>query len=267
MTDRSPCRFGAYLMSASTWTSFLVPLGLALSFALFRGAFPARVDDETPLTDEERRVYRRWEAGALAPFFIFVPLLGYAWYLVLKGAASLFHEAAPATRYLVLTMPLFWVIPALFLGMISSAIPMEWLYRCLLRDRYPRYERSCSERVGFDEKRALMWLAPLIIAGSVVCFLAGVTSFARFQEAGVEVGRPLALRSTFYDYAHVRTIEHRAAFRAPNGNIIPRYHVITFDDGSSWSSRSVFRDPEPDLDGRIAELVARRSGRPIAEEP
>jgi hypothetical protein len=122
--------------------------------------------------------------------------------------------------------------------------------------------------VGFDGRRVFVWLAALVTAGSSFCFLAGVTSFARFDEAGVEIGRPLGFRSTFYRYARVKAIEHRATFRAPNGNTIQRPHyVILFDDGTSWSTRGGLRDPVPDLDGRIAQLVARESGRSIEEQP
>jgi hypothetical protein len=258
-------------MDASAWiSSFLVFKAVWLSFALFRWFFPARPADdaEPPLTDEERRIYRCWEVGALLPFFLFFPLLGYAWYLTLKGASGLFLQATPETLYFAQPSPYFWGLPALFLGIISSAIPMEWLYRSLLRDRYRRYERSCNERVGFDGRRVFTWFAILVTAGSTVCFLAGVKSFARFEEGGVKIGRPLAFRSVCYSYACVQAIEHRVTFRAPNGNTIRRPHyVILFDDGTSWSTRGVFRDPVPELDGRIAQSVARRSGRSIMEQP
>ena len=122
---------------------------------------------------------------------------------------------------------------------------------------------------SFDAKRVFLWLAALMIAPSAAWFLAGVRSFTWFDEAGVEVGRPLAFRSTFYTYAHVKSIEHRSTFRAPNGNVIQRrpHYVIVFDDGSSWSTRDMFRDPVPDLDRQIAQLVARKSGRLITEQP
>jgi hypothetical protein len=106
----------------------------------------------------------------------------------------------------------------------------------------------------------------MIVIGSATVFLAGVTSFARFDETGVEIGHPLALRSKFYEYTCVKVIEHRTTFQAPNGNIIARpHHVITFDDGASWSSRGGLRDPNPSLDGRIVELVAQKSGLSVVE--
>jgi hypothetical protein len=81
------------------------------------------------------------------------------------------------------------------------------------------------------------------------------------DQAGVEVGRPLSFQSTYYDYARVKKIEHRATFRAPNGNIITSPHyVIIFDDGSSWSSRRTFHDRAADPSDQIAQLVAKQSG-------
>ena len=258
------------MMGASAWTSFSLPIAVGLSFALFRWLCPTSLTDGagTPLTDEERRVYRRWEGGALIPFFILVPLLGLAWYFALKGAAGLFQHATPGMQFLARPTPIFWGLPALFLGIISSAVPMEWLYRSLLRDRYPRYERFCNERVGFNGKRVFAWLAAFVAVGSSVGFVAGVTSFARFDEAGVEIGRPLGFRSKFYTYKSVKSIEHRATFRAPNGNNVRRPHyVVAFDDGTSWSTREGLRDPVPESDDRIAQLVAQKSGRSIVEQP
>jgi hypothetical protein len=257
-------------MDVSAWTSSLVPLGVGLSFALFRWLCPEGVTGgaECPLTDEERRIYRRWEFGALVPIFILAPTFGFAWYLALQGVADLFHKGAPGTRFLVRPAPAFWAIPSIFLGIISSAVPMECLYRSLLRDRYSRYERFCNERVGFDGKRVLAWLGACVAVGSVVGLVAGVTSFARFDEAGMEIGRPLGFRSKFHDYKSVKTIEHRTTFVAPNGTTVQRPHyVISFDDGTSWSTREGLRDPLPESDDRIAQLVAQKSGRPIIEKP
>jgi len=98
--------------------------------------------------------------------------------------------------------------------------------------------------------------------------VAGVTTFARFTEAGIEIGRPLSFHSRFYEYARVQAIEHRATSRAPSGNAVERTHfVILFDDGASWSTLAGLRHPVPEVDGRIAELVSRRCRRAIIERP
>jgi hypothetical protein len=242
----------------------------ASSSAILRWLFPPPDDAfaDEPITDLEYRVYRRWEVGGVFPFFLLVAALSCAWYLGLTWAANLLHHDVPGTRFLIRPTPPFWMIPAFFLGMITSAIPLDWLYRALLRERYRRFNRFCAERAGFDGRRLLACLSVIIFAASTSFFLAGVTSFCRFTDAGVEIQRPFSIRSVFYGYSRVRGIEHRSTSRAPAGNTVKRlHHVILFDDGTSWSSRDGLRDPQPDMDGKIADLVSRRSRRPIVEQP
>ena len=70
--------------------------------------------------------------------FLFAPILGGAWYLGLAWAASLFHHEAEGTRFLIRPSLLYWAIPAILLGLISSVIPLDLFYRAFLRERYCR---------------------------------------------------------------------------------------------------------------------------------
>jgi hypothetical protein len=239
------------------------------SFRLFRRIFPLRPLDpsEAPLSEEERRVYRRWEVAGLLPFALFVPALGYPWFLALKWGAQCFPQEIPGTLLLLRLDPMIWVVPAGFLGLVTSAIPMNALYYALLGRRNRRFNRFCDERVGFDGKRAFALLAVIVIAGVLASFSLAVLSFARFTETGVEIGRAIPPGRTSYEYAQVRSVEHRLTFQAPNGRTIHKTHyAIVFDDGSAWLSNGV-HNPPPDVAERIARLVAQRSGRPIIERP
>jgi hypothetical protein len=247
-----------------------MPIVAGVSYALFRWvcAPPDVARESEPISEQERRVYRWWELGSAVPYLLLVPLFGYLWYLGLTRAASLFDHHAPGTRFLVQPSRISWFIPAFFLGAITAVIPLEGLYRGLLRDRYRRYELYSMGRGGAVARRIFVGLAVALSAGAAVWFLAEVTSFTRFTDAGVEIQRPLSLSSRFYEYARVQAIEHRIPSLVRNGNTVryPHY-VILFDDGTSWSSREGLRDPVPDLDEQIASLVSRRSQQPIVEKP
>ncbi len=52
----------------------------------------------------------------------------------------------------------------------------------------------------------------ITFAVAAVFFVAGVTTFTRFTDRGIEIQHPFSFRSTFYDYTRVRSIEHRATF-------------------------------------------------------
>jgi hypothetical protein len=241
----------------------------ATSFSILRWLFPALpAFAEEPITDLERHIYKRWSNGSLLATLLLVALLTYEWYLALTWAASLFHHEVRGTRFSVQPPATYWLVPASLFALFTSAMLLDGVYRVLLRDRYRRYQRYELERIGFDPRRLLACYAVISVAGSAVLFVAGVTSFTRFTDDGIEIQRPLSFRSDFYSYARVRAIEHRAIDRTPIGITFKRpHHVILFDVGNSWDSSSGLRDPVPDVDGRIARLVSQRSKRPIIEQP
>ena len=238
------------------------------SFALFRWLLPAPVtaSGDTAISDEECRSFRRWD-GAAVLWLLLAAILGYAWYLGMTWAASLFHDEAVSALFVIRTSPIAWALPALFLGLISSLIPLDLLYRALLRERYRRYVRHSNERAGFDGKRLMVCFAILVLVGSTVFFLAGATNFTRFTEAGIEIQHPFAFRPTFYGYNRVRFIERWATAQAPSGNKLAHPHlVIVFDDRTSWNSREGLRVPVRGIDDKIAQLVSERSKRPIIKQ-
>jgi hypothetical protein len=244
---------------------------VGLSFRLFRWLFPVRPlgPTEMPLSDQERRVYRRWEFRGLLPAFLVVPALGYLWFPALSWAAGCFSQNSPDTLFLLRPDPVIWFVPALLLGVITAAIPLNGLYLALLRSRYRRFSRFCDERVGFDGGRAFAVLVAVFVVGTLVFFTVAVRSFARFTGSGVEIGRTLLPGRTFYAYERVRSVEHRATFRAPMGTTIRAPHyVIAFDDGSAWYSNGVHNPPQEVVE-RIARLIAQRTvGRsPSDPEP
>lgn len=270
VVKRSPTNFDRWY--ARLEASFIEPRSPSpvSSSAFLRWLFPSPVasDGEEPITGQERRVYRRWATASVMPILILVPLLGYGWYLALTWSASLFQQEAGDTLFLVKPGAAFWAPIAVVLGIVTLPIPLVVLYRALLRGRYRRFQLCCFERTGFDWSRLYTWLAAIVFIGFVVSALAAVTSFSRFTETGVEIRRPLSLRSRFYEYSRVKAIEHRATFQAPIGNTVKRpHHVIIFDDGTSWTSLDGLRDPVPELDGRIVQLVSQRSQRPVIKQP
>lgn len=240
------------------------------SFRLCRRLFLLRPLDpsEIPLSDEERRIYRRWEVGALRLIFLFAPALGYLWFHALKWGAGRFPQETPETLFLLRPDSLIWSSPAMLLGLLSSVVPITALYLALLgRRRCHRFNRFCSERVGFDGYRVLALLLFVYVVGTLVFFSVAVRSFTRFTGFGVEIAQVIPPGRTFHEYGRVRSIEHRASFRAPIGNTVCRPHyVIAFDDGSAWYSNGVYNLPH-ELAVRIARMVAQRSGRAITERP
>ncbi|MFO0956849.1 MAG: hypothetical protein U0800_05195 [Isosphaeraceae bacterium] len=257
-------------MDANAADAISVKIVIKVLLALLRRFFPPQPDAESEpfFTEEEIRIFNRWELGTIPAFLICIPLLSLAWYFPLTWAAHWVQQRAPGDRFLLVPSPFYWALPSLFLGIISSSVAVAMLLRALLRDRYRRFVRYGNVRAGIDGWAAFRWLAAIVIGGSILGILVGLTSYARFDEEGVEIGRPLRFQGQFYPYRSIQSIEHRATLIAPNGNTVRRpHHVLLFEDGTTWSTREGARDPIPDLDVPMSEFIAKQAGRTIVELP
>ena len=56
---------------------------------------------------------------------------------------------------------------ALSFGIVSSAVPLHFLYRWLLGDRYAEYTHYGNLRVGFDSWKVFRWMAIVFGIGCV----------------------------------------------------------------------------------------------------
>jgi hypothetical protein len=237
---------------------------------LIQYLFPKPVPDisEGPITENDVVAFRRHDSSIILPTILAVPFLMCVWFLAFNVMAALFDHRLPGTTFLVQTEAITWAIPAIFLGLVSVPILLQWYTRSELGDSYGRYKRYCNNRVGCDVGRIYGLFASIVFVAGAIFFVAFVTNFARFSESGIEVRRSLALRTRSYDYSRVKSIEFATTTRAPNGKIVPKPHyVILFDDGESWSTIEGLRTAVPELDKRIAEFVSVKSGQPIVKKP
>ncbi len=240
------------------------------SNAILGWLFPAATLEpgETPVSDQEFADYRWRRNLSLALILPIFVLLVAAWSGALIWGAGLIHHNTAETRFLVRPPTFYWIFPGLILGLLTTAIPLDRCYRLVFGDRYRRFRSVCYECDGFDTKHASWCLAAAAVMASIAFVWAGTTSFTRLTSDGIEIQAPFELRPRFFSYRCVRSIERRATFQAPLGNTIRSLHyVITFDDGSWWSSRENIRIPSAEVDGQIARFVSEQSKRPIIEQP
>jgi hypothetical protein len=90
-------------MDASVWTVPITVIVLSVLLALSRRFLGARLarSAEAPLSEDERRIYQRWNVGMSMMFLVILPVLSYVWNLAIRRAAGRFSRPTAATRYLV----------------------------------------------------------------------------------------------------------------------------------------------------------------------
>ena len=246
--------------------SWVVPVAVAVAFALFRWLVPAKVDTSaiTLSRDELQRRYRKWEVGSLVPLFGFAALFGYGWFLLLRTVASLLLPSRSVGVYVLVPEDAYWALPALFLGIVCSVFPMVWIYKKLLGERYAEYEAYGQLRVGFNAWAVFRVLAIAVPLAAAAFVVAGINYTTVFDERGVTTKTLWGSDDGFHAYSAITSIRKQNTFIAPNGNVVHRPHyVIVFTDGTQWTTRDGLRTPLPAYDTKLMQFVAEKSGRMI----
>lgn len=207
--------------------------------------------------------YLKFDLLALPLLFIVAPALGFGWYYTIKGIVGLFLKV-PADVVVALP-PLWevWIIVALFMSMLGAAIPIDFVYRILLREQYQEYANASYRRNPRGVRKA--WLFPWLNWGlsiSLTALLALVLNFYMyFRSDSITFSRFFDVAETRYAYCDVAEIAHVARKKAPNGNIVERRHVaIRFNDGSIWTSIDGGRSSDRRTDDRIVQLLQDKTG-------
>lgn len=209
------------------------------------------------------QTYGKWDILIGVPFFGFIAI---STYLFFHGFNALARTMTPNvssdTIYLTAT-PVFWLIPAFFLGIVAAALPSMLFLKLVLGNRYHEFECYSDMKAGFNTNRAFAFFGVIIVGLCAIGIYAGLHFYWRFDKDGFVISPFTELKEYRYGYSDIRELRHVAKVRAPNGDIKhkPYYEIITHD-GECWSSRWAPND-DAKLINRLFETVRQRSRLPI----
>ena len=235
-----------------------------IGFEIFKRLFPFK-PTEADLKRypglEDR--FRPFTVLEIIPFFAFSGLGAYLWYrgfLALQALQT--GRLGPAVGLITPTI-YYWMLLALFLGMIFSAPLMRLSYRALLgRERDADYVLYNNMRAGFDTWKAVRGLAVLVVVPALGFAFLGMDTYLKVTEQGMTLNPFWSLEERQYPFTEVKAVKSAARFRAPGGRTVDRPHfIVEFSDGTTWTTRDWLREAEPERDGKLAAFIASRSGK------
>ncbi len=245
----------------------MVASGVRLAFGLFQKIYPTK--DLSSTSAEEiaalGKRYAKWQIIILPFFFVFIAATGLAWFCLFCFVGRIAAGSHEPSRLVLVPGPIFWALPSMFLGIISSAVPTHYLMKAMLGERrYEEYTLWCDLQAGFDGWKAFRVLSFLVVCASGLAVAAGLFTWIVFRDDRIEVKRPWSWNAYSYPYGRVTAVARVNRFRAPNGNMVSRSHqVIRFDDGWIWNTDEIIDRRDEKREEAIAALVSERSGRPI----
>jgi hypothetical protein len=214
--------------------------------------------------EDLRADYQWWETCGAVPYLAFAVAISGFCYVSLRWLAQWNARGLHGSHFLLLPEPEFWLLPALFLGLIFAALPMHVLYKALLRDRYEEYTMYCNLKAGFDTWKICRWLAIVILSVSALDAAAGLTARTAVTDRAIIIKSPLSLRERVYTFDQIDAIASIAGFKRRSGEFLPDpYYAVRFTDGSMWKSRDGLQNHKAAEIPALIEFLAKRSGRPI----
>jgi hypothetical protein len=244
-------------------------IGVPIAFLVLRRLFPvprgAQVDRSL---EDLRKEYGRWELLTLPLYLAIAAVASYLWWKLFLGLAAETGFAYDGAVFALRPVRIAWLLPAMFLGMLSAGPAVNAVLRRLLKDRYHEYLAYQNLRYGFDSE-AIAKPFYLGFGGLVAISVLMIASwYAIFTTTEIRLNPFFGIRERSFSYADVASIKTAPAFVAPNGKTVQRReYVLQFSDSTSWSTN---HDPSDATEAQVRSLVhavSERSGVAISEIP
>jgi hypothetical protein len=215
-------------------------------------------------SDELRAEYRWWEALSCLPYLAFVVAIGVLCFLGLQWMVDRHAQTLGPSRFLLMPGPVFSALAAGALGLILASVPTHFLYKALLRDRYPEYTVYCNVKNGFDTWKIFAGMALLLFCVAGVVIAAEMSAYTRITDQAILIRGPLSLRARTHLLSEIESITAVAGVKNRRGEFVSDpYQVVRFKDGSTWSTRDGLQDHRSSQLPSLIAFLAQASGKPI----
>jgi hypothetical protein len=181
--------------------------------------------------------------------------------LVLASRPLVVSRAKVRLRWVLLALPFTW---ALYFGVFRALVHVTQrdLPEPSFTTPLPFYAGAAvplalatgALLAGVRRTHALV-----VLAGSLLVGLAAVNYHACFTEDAILLRRCLSFTEQRYEYKQVKTLKYVRDFRVLGVEVHRPRFVISFDDGSRWTSDDGFRRTAAHLDMEAIHAVTGRS--------
>jgi len=198
-----------------------------LVFRLFARLFPFRPPPgkEHVTAAQLRPEYRRWEIITVLLLFACAPFM--IWGVKAALTAWLPPPATPTGALEHVTIdPMFYLLPAIFLGIILAAVPVVLLLFLMLRGRFPEYILYGNLLAGFDTVKIWEWLAGIVAVGALLLAHGAANVHLTLFADRIELQNFGSRHATSIPASQIK-----AAFVDQNEVL-----QLRFVDGTSWST-------------------------------
>lgn len=252
-------------LSAGVTGAIAAAIGVPVVFALLRKVKTLRYTGTSAKDlDQLKEEYGKWEILSLFLLFIFAAAIGLGLAQLFIFLADLQSSRLSGGQFLIF-QPFIGLVPAVFLAIFLSAIPMHFLYlRLLGPERYEEYIHYGNQKIGFNALKLFRAMAWVMVPLCIIFTFLSLDSYVRVTESGIGVNSFFGVGERGYSFDEIEQIKLVKSFKAPNGNIVRRpYFIFAFTDGDEINFHRTIHELSLKEQEEIARYLSSRSGRGI----
>lgn len=220
------------------------------------------------LPDEElaARVLRWQELTTLAMFGLSAPFM-VAWFFAFRYALHATHARLPEAEFILVGNSVVCILPALFLGLITSSIIVTMYCVAFGSHGYAQYVEKRKRAGKSKTDEVLAWFSIPFMAIFFVLFAGFDGHSARFMEDELIYDPFLGRSEQHYAYSDIERIVYSKKSETRWGQTRDGMRfVVHFKDGRTWGREN---SPEnyPDRIREVLEFISEKSTVPVEYVP
>ena len=225
-------------LSSGTIGAITAAIAVPLFMRLMQNIKPLQHAPNSSKTfDQLKEEYSKWEQSATLFYLVFSAAFGYGLWLLLQGFYDLHLSHLEPSVFLIPQPTVVWAMPALFITIFASAIPMHYSLLYLLgKERYSEYTEYGNQKFKVDSWKLLTYMSYVCIPVSVVFTVMAFNNYAYITNNKFVTNAFFSFSEKRYTFNEIKEIELVKSFEAPNGNIVRNpYYVIYFSDDNDYN--------------------------------
>jgi len=224
---------------------------------------PAHPDEQLQkeANDEIFRSMTKWSTILYLPMGLLCCVAWWFGLLEIQRAVAAFYPVS-AGDTLIMHNGLYWMIPAMLIGLLTPTLFLEWYQKARLGPLFPSYARYESERQGIDVEK----LGPYVLWGvSVACLVFaafGLNHYVILKQDSLLVSGYWSLKTRVRPLSTITKITTQ---KLSSSEGTRREFDLQFASGATWSTNNAPFGITPRGKSEMIEKISETTGLPIID--
>ncbi len=255
------------IINAVIAAAITIPLSTWIMYKLFAKRFPYKPPPSQKhyTLEELQPKYERWERFGTMLTVVFVFPMAYIIYEAFMAMRALLLRPYSDAPFVFVPPWEWWALLALFLGIIATAIPMDFIVRWWLKGQVEEFIAYQNLQYGYDAQKAGRIILTSLGGFSALCLVFLFDWYTVFGPSEIVINPFLSFSVKRYAYSDIQrfSVERETTPENPDGGEIRL--TLYFKDGSSWDNTSLSPAERKPGSASLVEFIQEQTGMILSD--